>query len=348
MDMYRKILLISAIFLLFYSIGLVELKANAQGNTLTFTINPGATASDSQNPIVPRNVTVPVGTKVIWLNKDSSPHTIVSGTPDKGPSNIFYGDSFDTDKTYNITLNTPGVYGYYDPAWAHISGQITVVAGNNPVSTNVIQPQQNNNNIATQQSSSSSSSNNNNIVSQQSNNIATQQSNSNPNTQQGSIPIGNNFILSGPLSSFLSTPSGNWVVNGTWILKVQNGALSFFTGNMQWDPTNLTKVPHSHNFANFRADPNTQSISLGSDRITDIKGIMDIGANNKIEWINVPAEIKTAGNTITVSILDDSKTGNHFNNYPIFGKIAHIEKCSDNGGFGANMDFDPSIGKCSL
>ena len=75
---------------------------------------------------------------------------------------------------------------------------------------------------------------------------------------------------------------------------------------------------------------------------------MDIGANNKIEWINVPAEIKTAGNTITVSILDDSKTGNHFNNYPIFGKIAHIEKCSDNGGFGANMDFDPSIGKCSL
>ena len=152
MDMYRKILLISAIFLLFYSIGLVELKANAQGNTLTFTINPGATASDSQNPIVPRNVTVPVGTNVIWLNKDSSPHTIVSGTPDKGPSNIFYGDSFDTDKTYNITLNTPGVYGYYDPAWAHINGQITVVAGNNPVSTNVIQPQQNNNNIVSQQS----------------------------------------------------------------------------------------------------------------------------------------------------------------------------------------------------
>ena len=75
---------------------------------------------------------------------------------------------------------------------------------------------------------------------------------------------------------------------------------------------------------------------------------MDIGANNKIEWINVPTEIKTAGNTITVSILDDSKTGNHFNNYPIFGKIAHIEKCSDNGAFGANMDFDPSIGKCSL
>ncbi|MGN6347575.1 MAG: hypothetical protein ACTHME_07730, partial [Candidatus Nitrosocosmicus sp.] len=77
-------------------------------------------------------------------------------------------------------------------------------------------------------------------------------------------------------------------------------------------------------------------------------GIMDIGANNKIEWTDVPAEIKTAGNTITVSILDDAKTGNHFNNYPVFGKISSIEKCSDNGGFGANMEFDPTVAKCSI
>ena len=215
---------------------------------------------------------------------------------------------------------------------------------NNNVPT---QQSNNNNNVPTQQSN-----NNNNVPTQQSNNnnnVPTQQSNNNLNTNtQGNTPIGNNFILSGPLSSFLSTPSGNWVVNGTWILKVQTGSLSYFNGNMQWDPTNLTKIPHSHNFANFRSNPNSPSIFLGPYRITDIKGIMDIGANNKIEWYNVPAEIKTAGNTITVSILDDSKTGNHFNNYPIFGKISHIEKCSDNGGFGTNMEFDPSIGKCSL
>ena len=143
------------------------------------------------------------------------------------------------------------------------------------------------------------------------------QSNKNLNTNtQGNTSIGNNFILSGPLSSFLSTPSGNWVVNGTWILKVQNGNLLDFKAEMQWDPTNITKLTHSHNFANFRAAPNTQNISLRSDRTMDIKGIMDIGANGKIQWINIPADIKTAGNTITVSILDDSKTGNHFNNYP--------------------------------
>ena len=183
---------------------------------------------------------------------------------------------------------------------------------------------------------------------QGSGNIAIQPSNNNNNPNiQGNNPIGNNFLISGPLSSFLSTPSGNWVVNGSWALKVQNGNLSFFNGDMLWDPTNLTKLSHTHNFVNFRALPDNQSISLGPDHVIDIKGVMDIGANNKIQWVNVPAEIKTAGNTITVSILDDSKTGNHFNNYPIFGKISHIEKCSDNGAFGANMDYDPSIVKCS-
>ena len=180
-----------------------------------------------------------------------------------------------------------------------------------------------------------------------SNSINNNNNNNNPATQSN-IPIGNNFIISGPLSSFLSTPSGNWVVNGSWALKVQNGNLSFFRGFMQWDPTNITKLSHTHSFVNFRADPNTPTISLGPERIIDVKGIMDIGANNKIEWTNVPAEIKTSGNTITISILDDSKTGNHFNNYPVFGKISNIEKCSDNGGFGANMEYDPTMIKCSL
>src|SRR6476469_3239235 len=65
------------------------------------------------------------------------------------------------------------------------------------------------------------------------NNIATQTSNNNNNLNiQENNPIGNNFLISGPLSSFLSTPTGNWVVNGSWIIKVQNGNVSFFSGDM--------------------------------------------------------------------------------------------------------------------
>jgi hypothetical protein len=162
---------------------------------------------------------------------------------------------------------------------------------------------------------------------QSTNNAQIQNGNVNP---QSSPSADNNFIISGPLSSFLSTPSGNWVVSGNWTLGVQNGNISDFNANMQWDPTNLTKLTHSHNFANFRADPNTQTISIGPERIIDVKGIMDIGANNKIEWTNVPAEIKTTGNTITISILDDAKTGNHFNSYPIFGKIGKVSQINTN------------------
>ena len=75
---------------------------------------------------------------------------------------------------------------------------------NTPLGSGNIATQSSNNNIATQSSN---------------NNIATQPSNNNNNNninaqQQGNNPIGNNFLISGPLSSFLSTPTGNWVVNG--------------------------------------------------------------------------------------------------------------------------------------
>src|SRR5919106_3440375 len=86
------------------------------------------------------------------------------------------------------------------------------------------------------------------LIEAQSNNIQAQ--NNNINAQGGNSVKNNNFLISGPLSSFLSTPSGNWVVNGSWALEVQNGNVSFFSGNMQWDPTNLTKLSHTHNFAN--------------------------------------------------------------------------------------------------
>jgi hypothetical protein len=151
---------------------------------------------------------------------------------------------------------------------------------------------------------------------------------------QVSNPIDNNFLMSGQLSSFISTPQSNWIVNGNWTLKIQNGNLSYFEAYMRWDPTNLTKtttISHSHSFSNFRVEPHTnQNIFVNSKNITDIKGIMDVGLNLKKDtWKDVPAEIKTAGKTITIS-LDDSKTSHHFNHFPIFGKIIAISKFSNN------------------
>jgi plastocyanin len=123
------ILIISTIFLVILIFGSSQLlvAANAQQDDFTMILNPGATNSDSQNPVSPSvNITVPSGTNVTWINKDSSPHMLVSGTPDKGPDNLFYGDFFGTSENYTVTFEKPGTYPYYDPAWSHIRGVITV------------------------------------------------------------------------------------------------------------------------------------------------------------------------------------------------------------------------------
>jgi len=101
-----------------------------QDSNSTITINPGATNSASQNPIAPRNTTVSEGSTIIWLNNESTPHLIVSGMPDQGPSNVFYEDYIGAGESYNITFDNAGVYNYYDPTWSHIKGQITLVPNN--------------------------------------------------------------------------------------------------------------------------------------------------------------------------------------------------------------------------
>ena len=88
-------------------------------NNNVFTINPGATDANSQTPMTPTEITIPAGTEVAWINKDSSLHNIVSGTPEKGPNNIFFGESFYPGDTYNVTLDKPGVYEFYDTLSSH-------------------------------------------------------------------------------------------------------------------------------------------------------------------------------------------------------------------------------------
>ena len=114
------------IFLAILILGFNDLDVRAQESNSTIVLNPGATNSDSQNPISSANVTVPAGTNVTWVNKDSSPHMLVSGSPEEGPDNIFYGEFFGTNENYTVTFDKPGLYSYYDPAWSHIRGEITV------------------------------------------------------------------------------------------------------------------------------------------------------------------------------------------------------------------------------
>lgn len=126
-----KLLTLATIFILIGTTGFAQSEANSQEGEFTLTINPGATNSDSLNPIEPTNITIPIGATVVWLNKDSAYHQIVSGTPEEGPTNVFYGDFFGTNEAYNRTFDSAGVIDFYDPIWTNIKGQITTVSENN-------------------------------------------------------------------------------------------------------------------------------------------------------------------------------------------------------------------------
>jgi plastocyanin len=131
----KTIIIIFATIVLCCAIGFVPLSF-AQNSDVVVTINPDATNSDNQNPISSDNITVPVNATITWINNDIIFHQIVSGTPEEGPSNVFYGDYFGPGQTYNLTLSQPGVYDFYSPAFPNIKGVITVtLEDNNNVGT---------------------------------------------------------------------------------------------------------------------------------------------------------------------------------------------------------------------
>jgi len=69
----------------------------------------------------PATLTIPVGASVIWTNKDSVQHTIVS---DSG--NEINSDAISQGETYVHTFNTPGTYTYHCGIHPSMKGTIIV------------------------------------------------------------------------------------------------------------------------------------------------------------------------------------------------------------------------------
>lgn len=68
----------------------------------------------------PQTVTVPVGTTVIWTNRDDIPHTVVSS------DGVFKSKVRDTDEKFSYTFTKPGTYPYYCSIHPKMTGQVTV------------------------------------------------------------------------------------------------------------------------------------------------------------------------------------------------------------------------------
>jgi hypothetical protein len=147
-----------------------------------------------------------------------------------------------------------------------------------------------------------------------------------PKEESTGPPIG--LVSGGTINSLINTPTTKWIATGNWSINVINGTMKFFATNMTWYNSNGTAA-HSHEFLNFAGD-NGKVITLQQPgNNVNIKGIMDVGTNNRIVWKSVPSTIEINGKkTITISV-EDNATNHHFASQPILGVVKTIVLCSD-------------------
>jgi plastocyanin len=106
--------------------------ATAMGHAMMGQGTPDATvrqAKTAVNEVViddfrfgPAVLTVPVGTKVMWTNDDSDPHTVTSETDPK----LLRSPPLDTGDSFAFTFDKPGAYRYFCSIHPRMQGTIVV------------------------------------------------------------------------------------------------------------------------------------------------------------------------------------------------------------------------------
>lgn len=95
--------------------------------TAKVSIPQGAmTQSEGQLYYDPQEITVSVGTTVIWSNDDTAAHTVTSGNPSSGPSGTFDSGIFAAGKTFEHKFNSPDTTEYYCQVHPWMTGKVTV------------------------------------------------------------------------------------------------------------------------------------------------------------------------------------------------------------------------------
>jgi plastocyanin len=70
----------------------------------------------------PATLTVPVGSKVTWVNEDDVPHQVMAS------GRTFKSQVLDTDQSFSQTFASPGTYEYFCSLHPHMKGTIVVVS----------------------------------------------------------------------------------------------------------------------------------------------------------------------------------------------------------------------------
>jgi plastocyanin len=70
----------------------------------------------------PATLTVAPGTRVVWVNHDDEPHTVMSASQPP----LFKSGALDTDDKFAFTFDKPGIYKYFCTIHSHMVGTIVV------------------------------------------------------------------------------------------------------------------------------------------------------------------------------------------------------------------------------
>ena len=81
---------------------------------------PDATVAIQKFAFTPKEITVKPGTKIIWTNKDETPHTIIDS---KG---AFVSKAMDTDDRFEFVFATEGDFNYFCTLHPYMTGVVHV------------------------------------------------------------------------------------------------------------------------------------------------------------------------------------------------------------------------------
>jgi plastocyanin len=70
----------------------------------------------------PRELTVPAGSRVTWVNRDDVPHTVTSADQPRR----FNSGTLDTDGQFTHLFTTPGTYEYFCAVHPKMTGKVIV------------------------------------------------------------------------------------------------------------------------------------------------------------------------------------------------------------------------------
>ena len=106
----------------------IEVPINGTGSekNVDVSIVSGSSTLNNLEHYVPSEITVDLGTTVVWTNNDTATHTVTSGQPSIGPTGLFDSALFSPGNTFEHQFNTVGVHDYFCIVHPWMTGMVTV------------------------------------------------------------------------------------------------------------------------------------------------------------------------------------------------------------------------------